>query len=194
MNAFEGICSVAPTNRSGSASTSATVEACELAVIEWQFHGGEQDTAALPLGGSARGILGYAGSLDDALGLHVEERLSGLGTIGREEVRALLRRLLSGALAQRCGGWACGDGVQCVTVHCCGLTAIRVLHKRIIEDWRAFKDQALGSVDHAIDDRTVQKLPAGTDHLPAEALQPAAIVQGRRKRSVSAPSLIKTYK
>ncbi len=45
------------------------------------------------------------------------------------------------------------------------------------QNGRTFKHKSLRRPDHAVDDRAVQKLPARTDHHPAEPGEPATLVQ-----------------
>jgi hypothetical protein len=58
-----------------------------------------------------------------------------------------------------------------------GLTTRMVLHEGRLEHRSAFKHEPLTRKHHAIDDRAVEQLTAGTDHEPAEFSEPASVVQ-----------------
>ena len=98
-----GSARVAPTKRSGSARTSATVQPRMLLGIEWQDHGRKQDATALPFDRSARGLWRHAGLRDDAFGLLGNELLVCLGAVGCESVCFLGAQLAQLRPARRCG-------------------------------------------------------------------------------------------
>jgi len=52
-----------------------------------------------------------------------------------------------------------------------------ILRQRGSNDRRAFEAKAFAEADHTIDDRAVEELTGAADQMPAEAVQPATVVQ-----------------
>jgi hypothetical protein len=128
---------------------------------------------------------GDAFAAGEAVGLPGDEFLGGTEALAFDLVRRLGLRLGEPGFLIRCERRAGRERVEPVAIVYPGRARLLVLGERWRQHRRALEHQPLRRPDHPVDNRAFEQLAARADHVPAEAGNPAPIVQSFRNRTES---------
>ena len=173
-----GSARVSPSKRSGSASTSPTVQPARSWIVEGQHDIRVQHALALAFDDLARVLLRLAGALDEALRLH-SRRIPHAPCATRAPAVAAPSPSVSSSLAVSTidsGGHAATVSSTSPSTATGRRLSLSCLQRRH-QDRPALEHQPFRSTHHAVDDRAFEQRAAGADHHPAQTSEPTTLVQ-----------------